>query len=163
EISSATMMPADSSRLIFSAAVSALPSTIVPAWPKLIPGISSMKRPAMKATIGRRSARSAPTGRFAPSFSLSQVASCASIRPPGPTGDDPDQLPPRLDRLDQGVAGEGGGHRDHRPVGHLPDLVDELRHRVEDRHAVDIAAATTGRDPADDVRAVVEVLARQVD
>ena len=35
-------------------AVSSLPSTIVPAWPKLMPGISSMNRPAMNATIGRR-------------------------------------------------------------------------------------------------------------
>src|SRR3954469_12839875 len=52
EISSATVIPASFSRLIFSAAVSALPSTMVPAWPKLMPGISSMKRPAMKATIG---------------------------------------------------------------------------------------------------------------
>src|SRR3954464_1224959 len=52
EISSATVIPASFSRLIFSAAVSGLPSTMVPAWPKLMPGISSMKRPAMKATIG---------------------------------------------------------------------------------------------------------------
>src|SRR4051812_13624971 len=51
-IDSATVMPASCSRWIFSAAVSALPSTIVPAWPKLMPGISSMKRPAMKAMIG---------------------------------------------------------------------------------------------------------------
>ena len=54
EISSATVMPASARRAIFSAAVSSLPSTIVPAWPKLMPGISSMKRPAMKATIGIR-------------------------------------------------------------------------------------------------------------
>src|SRR4051812_3426197 len=51
-IDSATVIPASCSRWIFSAAVSALPSTIVPAWPKLMPGISSMKRPAMKAIIG---------------------------------------------------------------------------------------------------------------
>ena len=44
EISSATVMPASARRAIFSAAVSSLPSTIVPAWPKLMPGISSMKR-----------------------------------------------------------------------------------------------------------------------
>src|SRR5438094_5437889 len=48
EISSATVIPASASRAIFSAAVSSLPSTMVPAWPKLIPGISSMNRPAMK-------------------------------------------------------------------------------------------------------------------
>ena len=53
-ISSATAMPASCRRAIFSAAVSALPSTIVPAWPKLMPGISSMNLPAMKATIGSR-------------------------------------------------------------------------------------------------------------
>ena len=54
EISSATVIPASARRAIFSVAVSSLPSTIVPAWPKLMPGISSMKRPAMNATIGRR-------------------------------------------------------------------------------------------------------------
>src|SRR5919204_1628322 len=71
-ISSATVMPASFSRAIFSAAVSALPSTIVPAWPKLIPGISSMKRPAMNATIGSPE-----------SCSVTHRASSASIRPPG--------------------------------------------------------------------------------
>jgi hypothetical protein len=49
-----------------------LPSTIVPAWPKDMPGISSMKRPAMKATIGSRD-----------SFWTTHSDSCASIRPPG--------------------------------------------------------------------------------
>src|SRR3954464_9664007 len=71
-ISSATTMPASARRAIFSVAVSSLPSTIVPAWPKLIPGISSMNRPAMKATIGRRD-----------SFSVTHLASSASMRPPG--------------------------------------------------------------------------------
>src|SRR5262249_8290932 len=51
---SATAIPASARRAIFSLAVSSLPSTMVPAWPKLMPGISSMKRPAMKATIGSR-------------------------------------------------------------------------------------------------------------
>ncbi len=69
---SATVIPAASSRAIFSPAVSSLPSTIVPAWPKLMPGISSMKRPAMKATIGRRER-----------CSVTQSASCFSMRPPG--------------------------------------------------------------------------------
>ena len=41
-------------RAIFSPVVSSLPSTIVPAWPKRMPFISSMKRPAMNATIGSR-------------------------------------------------------------------------------------------------------------
>ena len=72
EISSATVIPASARRAIFSVAVSSLPSTIVPAWPKLMPGISSMKRPAMNATIGRRE-----------SFSVTQRASSASMRPPG--------------------------------------------------------------------------------
>src|ERR671931_532151 len=71
-ISSATVMPASLRRAIFSAAVSALPSTIVPAWPKLMPGIASMKRPAMNATIGSRE-----------SCPVTQRASSASIRPPG--------------------------------------------------------------------------------
>ncbi len=69
---SATEMPAARMRSILSAVVSALPSTIVPAWPKRMPGISSMKRPAMKATIGRRDL-----------CSRTQSASSASMRPPG--------------------------------------------------------------------------------
>src|SRR4051812_38664818 len=54
-IRSPTGMPASWRRAIFSVAVSSLPSTMVPAWPKLIPCISAspMNRPAMKATIGR--------------------------------------------------------------------------------------------------------------
>src|SRR5829696_2727108 len=72
EISSATTMPASARRAIFSVAVSSLPSTMLPAWPKLMPGISSMKRPAMNATIGRRE-----------SLSLTHSASWASMRPPG--------------------------------------------------------------------------------
>src|SRR5215218_4526916 len=73
-IRSTTGMPAASRRAIFSVAVSSLPSTIVPAWPKDMPFISSssMKRPAMKATIGRRE-----------SFSATHSASWASMRPPG--------------------------------------------------------------------------------
>ena len=73
-IRSTTGIPAASSLAIFSVAVSSAPSTIVPAWPKLIPFISSesMKRPAMKATIGSRD-----------SFSVTHSDSCASIRPPG--------------------------------------------------------------------------------
>ena len=65
-------MPASASRAIFSVAVSWMPSTIVPAWPKLMPGISSMKRPAMNATIG-----------IVQPVSVTQRASSASIRPPG--------------------------------------------------------------------------------
>ena len=68
----ATAIPARSMRSIFSAVVSSRPSTIVPAWPKRIPGIASMKRPAMKATTGRRE-------ETASMYS----ASAASARPPG--------------------------------------------------------------------------------
>ena len=71
-IRSATVIPASARRSIFSPAVSSLPSTIVPACPKLMPGISSMNRPAMNATIGSREA-----------FSVTHAASWASIRPPG--------------------------------------------------------------------------------
>jgi succinyl-CoA synthetase alpha subunit len=41
-------------------------------YAELMPGISSMKRPAMNATIGRRE-----------SFCVTHSASCASMRPPG--------------------------------------------------------------------------------
>ncbi len=71
-IRSATTIPAAASRAIFSVAVSSLPSTIVPAWPKDMPGISSMKRPAMNATTGSREL-----------FSVTHSDSWASIRPPG--------------------------------------------------------------------------------
>ncbi len=71
-IRSATVMPACARRAIFSEAVSSLPSTIVPAWPKDMPGISSMKRPAMNATIGSREL-----------CSVTHRASSASMRPPG--------------------------------------------------------------------------------
>src|SRR5690606_12735139 len=71
---STTGIPAASSRAIFSLAESSLPSTIVPAWPKLMPCISSssMNFPAMKATIGSREP-----------VSSRQSTSSASIRPPG--------------------------------------------------------------------------------
>ena len=67
-IRSAIVIPAACMRAIFSVAVSSLPSTIVPACPKDMPGISSMKRPAMNAITGNRGPYS---------------ASWASIRPPG--------------------------------------------------------------------------------
>ena len=80
EISSATTIPASASRAIFSVAVSSLPSTIVPAWPKLIPGISSMNRPAMNATIGSRE-----------SFSVTQRRELG-LHPPAGLGVDHDRL-----------------------------------------------------------------------
>src|SRR5204862_6380059 len=57
---SATVIPASARRAIFSAAVSSLPSPIVPAWPDLMPFVSSMKRPAMNATFRSLVARSVP-------------------------------------------------------------------------------------------------------
>ena len=72
EISSATVMPAACRRAIFSVAVSSLPSTMVPACPKDMPGISSMNLPAMNATIGSRE-----------SLACVHSASWASMRPPG--------------------------------------------------------------------------------
>ena len=73
-IRSTTGMPAASSRAIFWVAESSAPSTIVPAWPKLIPFISSssMNLPAMKAMIGSFE-----------SLASRQSTSSASIRPPG--------------------------------------------------------------------------------
>ena len=71
-ISSATEIPAARMRRILSAGESSFFSTIVPACPKLMPGMSSMKRPATNATIGRRLL-----------FSVAQRASSASEAPPG--------------------------------------------------------------------------------
>ena len=57
-----------------------------------------------------------------------------------------------------------GGTVTTEPSGHAPAVVlDHLLDRVEDRHAVDVAALAAGRDAADDLRAVVEALAREVD
>src|SRR5205823_5834421 len=67
-----------------------------------------------------------------------------------------------LDRLEHGVAGEGGGDRHHRPVRHLADLGAELGHGVEDRNAVHLAATAARRYTADDLRPVIEALAREV-
>ena len=80
-------------------------------------------------------------------------------------GDDDDQLDAVLDRLEDGVLGEGGGHGDDRAVDRAPVVRDGLVDGVEDRHAVDVAALAPGRDAADDLRAlaVVQALARQVD
>ena len=71
-MSSATAIPASRMRRILSAGESTFLSTTVPAWPKLMPGISSMKRPATNATIGSRLR-----------FSFAQRASSASEDPPG--------------------------------------------------------------------------------
>ncbi len=76
-------------------------------------------------------------------------------------GDDHDQLDAVLDRLEDGVAREARRHRDHRAVDGAV-LGDHVAHAVVDRHAVDVAAGAAGRHAADDLRAVVEALARQV-
>ena len=80
-----------------------------------------------------------------------------------PLGDDHDQLDPVLDRLEDGVLGEGGGDGDDRAVDRAAVVLDRLGDGVEDRHAVDLAALAAGGDAADDLGAVVEALAGQVD
>ena len=67
-----------------------------------------------------------------------------------------------LDRLDHRVLGEGGGDGDHGAVGGRAVVLDDLLDRVEDGHAVDLAALAARGDPADDLRAEVEALAGQV-
>ncbi len=78
-------------------------------------------------------------------------------------GDDDDQLDPVLDRLQHGVLGEGGGDGDDRAVDRAAVVLDRLGDGVEDRHAVHLAALAAGGDAADDLGAVVEALAGQVD
>ncbi len=80
-----------------------------------------------------------------------------------PLGDDHDQLDPVEDRLEDGVLGEGGGDGDDRAVDRAAVVLDRLGDGVEDRHAVDLAALAAGGDAADDLGAVVEALAGQVD
>ena len=80
-----------------------------------------------------------------------------------PLGDDHDQLDPVLDRLEDRVLGEGGGDGDDRAVDRAAVVLDRLGDGVEDRHAVDLAALAAGGDAADDLGAVVEALAGQVD
>ena len=66
--------------------------------------------------------------------------------------------------LEHGVLGERGRNRDDRAVRHPSAVVlDDLLDGVEDRHAVHVAALAPGRHAADDLRAVVEALAREVD
>ena len=72
-----------------------------------------------------------------------------------------DQLDAVLDRLEDGVAREARRHRDDRAVDRAV-LRDDVAHAVVDRHAVDVAAGAARRHAADDLRAVVEALARQV-
>src|SRR3954447_24497596 len=78
-------------------------------------------------------------------------------------GHDHDDLHACLDRLEDGVAGEGGRNRHDGAVGHVAELLAELLHGVVHGHAVHLAAAPAGGDAADDLGAVVEALAGQVD
>ena len=80
-------------------------------------------------------------------------------------GDDDDELDAVLDRLEDGVLGEGGGDGDDRAVDRAPVVGDRLVDGVEDGHAVHVAALAPGRDAADHLRAlaVVQALAREVD
>ena len=71
---------------------------------------------------------------------------------------------PRVHRLEHGVARARGGDGDDRAVGHDAAVVlDDLLDRVEHRHAVDLATLAARGHAADDLRAVVEALAREVD
>src|SRR5262249_36460694 len=75
-------------------------------------------------------------------------------------GDDDDALDARPDGLEHGVAREARRHGDDGAVhGHLRrDVADA----VVDRNAVDVATGPPWRDPADDLRAVVEAFAGEV-
>ena len=66
-----------------------------------------------------------------------------------PLGDDHDQLDPVLDRLEDGVLGEGGGDGDDRAVDRAAVVLDRLGDGVEDRHAVDLAALAARGHAAD--------------
>ena len=67
-------------------------------------------------------------------------------------GDDHDQLDAVLDRLEHGVPREGGGDGHDRAVDRAAMVGDRLGDRVEDGHAVDLAAEPARRDAADDLR-----------
>src|SRR4029079_18159454 len=79
-----------------------------------------------------------------------------------PLGDDDDQLDPVLDRLEDGVLGEGGGNGDDGAVDRAAVVLDRLGDGVADRDDVDLAALAAGGDAADYLRAVVEALFGQV-
>src|SRR5436305_685163 len=79
-------------------------------------------------------------------------------------GHDHDQLDAVLDRLEHSVLGEGGGDGDDRAVDRAAVVVHRLGDGVEHRYAVDVAAAASRGDPADDLGpgAVVQALSREV-
>src|SRR5213075_2694307 len=70
-----------------------------------------------------------------------------------------------LDRLEDGVLGEGGGYGYDGAVDRAPVVRDGLVDGVEDGDSVHVAPLAPGRDAPDHLRApaVVEALARQVD
>ena len=78
-------------------------------------------------------------------------------------GDDDQQLDSVGDCLDHRVLGESGGDGDDRAVDRTAVVLDRLGDGVEYRHAVDLAALAARGHAADDLRAVVEAFAGQVD
>ncbi len=81
-----------------------------------------------------------------------------------PLGDDHDRLDARVQRLEHGVSRARRWDGDDRAVGHDAAVVlDDLLDSVEDGNAVHLAALAAGGHAADDLRAVVEALAREVD
>jgi len=80
-------------------------------------------------------------------------------------GHDDDELDPVLDGLEDRILGEGGRDGDDRALDRRAVVLDRLRDRVEDGHAVDVAALAARRHAADDLGAgaVVEALSREVD
>jgi hypothetical protein len=78
-----------------------------------------------------------------------------------PFGNDHDQLDAGFDRLEGGVRRKGERHRDHGAID-FPRGRD-LAHRIVDGHTVHFGATFARRYPADDFRAVLETLAREVE
>ena len=99
----------------------------------------------------------ADDARIVPARQLDQLR---HLEPRDALRDDDEQLDAVLDRLEGGVAAEGGRHRQHRAIDVM--LRDRFLYRVVDRHAVDVAAAPAGRHAADDLRSVIEALAGHV-
>ena len=73
-------------------------------------------------------------------------------------GDDHDQRDAGVERLEDGVAGEGGRDGDDRRVDAC--VLHRVAHGVEHRHAVDVAAGAAGCHPAHHLGAEIEALAR---
>ena len=87
------------------------------------------------------------------SCSAASSTICGDVAARDALGDDHDELDAVVDRLEDGVLGEGGGDGDDGAVDRPAVVLDGLGDGVEDRHAVDVAAEPAGRDAADDLRA----------